>query len=131
LLDSILEERGHPFLDALAANLVDRRLALDEALHGVAADEQLVERDAALVSRVEASAAAGAAGELELRRVLHPAPLESVHAVSLLHLLELGAVGVVLLLAIGADRARETLGEDAEERVGEVEGIDPHVEEPD
>src|SRR5207245_7382107 len=62
--------------------------------------------------------------DAELRRLL-------LAAEGVLQLGELVLVRVVLLLALGADPLDEALGQHGQERVGEVERIEPHVEEPD
>src|SRR2546430_5264730 len=102
---------------------------LNEALDLVADDEQLVNARAASVPRAIAPRAALAARQHEVVGVSMIEGLERLLAVRVGQLLVLRALGMVGLPAPLADALDESLREDPEQRVGEVEGIEPHVEE--
>src|SRR5206468_171389 len=105
---AILDERGHPFGLRVRQHLGDARLGLDEPLHLVGRDEQLVDGGPAAVAGLAARAAALPAVEHE-RLVVFVALGQRGLAERLRELVVLGAVGMVLRLAVLADALDEPL----------------------
>src|SRR3989449_9016145 len=102
-------------------HLGDARLGLDEPLHLVGGEEELVNGRAPPVTALGATHAALAPVEDE-RLVVRVAELrERVLPVRLRELVELGAVRTGFGPALPAEPLHEPLGEDAQEGVGEVE----------
>src|SRR2546428_693286 len=129
LRPAVLDERRPPLEPCQRQHLGDARLGLDEPLHLVGGEEELVNGRAPPVTALGATHAALAPVEDE-RLVVRVAELrERVLPVRLRELVELGAVRTVFGPALPAEPLHEPLGEDAQEGVGEVEGIEPHVEE--
>src|SRR2546428_825230 len=129
LRPAVLDERRPPLEPCQRQHLGDARLGLDEPLHLVGGEEELVNGRAPPVTALGATHAALAPVEDE-RLVVRVAELrERVLPVRLRELVELGAVRTVFGPTLPAEPLHEPLGEDAQEGVGEVEGIEPHVEE--
>ena len=110
------------------AQLIDRGAALHGALHFICAGQQFVDAHAAFVAAVVAVRAALGFVEREVRRILDAELREEITAVDFHQLVELLLGGMMRILAFRTERADQALGHDAEERVGEVEGIDVHVQ---
>src|SRR5207247_4838539 len=110
LENAVLHERRHPIALGRRHHLGHARLVGDQALHGVVGHQELVDAGAAAVAGVVAASAALAAEEHVVVTVLD-AELRGLllAAERVLQLGELVLVGVVLLLALGADPLDEAL----------------------
>ena len=106
-------------------------MLLDQPLDAVRGDDEFVDAHPTLVPRLVADVAPLRPVEHEFVVVGDVQLLEMLLAVTLDDLVEFLAVGMVGLLAFLAEGPDETLGEDAQEGIGEVERVDPHVEEAD
>src|SRR5207302_5917271 len=150
LLHAVLLQRAHALLHGDGEHLGDARMLLDALFQSVARDEQLVQAAAPLQA---AAATLVATDRLEKRQMalvaavgLHPVLVARLHralrvrlepgrAHQLLAVLaqeggQFGRLRGVGLLA-AAQALGEALRQDAEQRIGEVERVHPHVEEPD
>ena len=106
-------------------------MLLDEPFDAVRGDDELVDPHSTLVTCIAADVAPLRLVERELVIVGDVQFQERLFAVTLHDLVEFLLVGMVGLLALLADGPDEALGEDAEESIGEIERVDPHVEEAD
>src|SRR6185503_13614248 len=149
LLHAVLLQGAHAVFEALRQHLGDTRVLLDQLLQLVGGDQQLVQAAAALEARAAALVAADRLVEGELALVvavvLDPLLVDAFHrtlgvglelrrrhqllAVFAQERGELGRLGRIALLA-RTHALRQTLRQDAEQRVGEVERIHAHVEQP-
>src|SRR4029077_2277149 len=120
LEDAVLHERRHALGLGLLQHLGHTRLRLDEPLHLVGRDEELVDTQAAAIAGLVARGATFAAIEDERAVELLVEGRECLCAERLGQLVVLGARGMVSVAAVLADALAEPLAEDAEQRVGEV-----------
>ena len=149
-LQAVLLEGAHAVVQALREHLGDARVLLDQLLQPVGRNQQLVQAAAPLEAAAAALVAAHGLVERELAAVvavgLHPLLVHRLHRAlrvglearrvhELLAVLaqergELRRFGRIGLLA-RAQALRQALRQDAEQRVGEVERVHAHVEQPD
>ena len=117
LVERALPQRDHAAADRLALELERRGAVQHEFLELFRQLHDLVDRDPALEARVRAVAAARPfTGDVACLLLVIPASTSS--SVDLR----------IRLLALLADPARQTLGDDAVDRGGDQEGLDAHVE---
>src|SRR5689334_12502266 len=148
LLHAVLLQRPHAVVQALREHLGDAGMLLDQLFQLVGSDQELVQSAASLEARAAALVAAHrlVQGELALvvAVVLDPLLVDALHrafriglefrgshqllAVFAQERGELGRLGRIGLLA-RAHALRQALRQDAEQRVGEVEGVHAHVQE--
>src|SRR5882757_1076705 len=149
--DPVHLQGSHAFLEADRKDFRDTRVLLDQLLDGIGSDQQFMQADPAFVTGTAARLAALGAVEGELTSVagiafsqipvdvlvsglgvpLERPGVEQLGAVFLENVLHLVRSRRVSLLAFSAQTLGQPLREDPEERVGEVEGIHPHVEQAD
>src|SRR5512135_2793823 len=151
LLDAVLLERVHAFLQADRKHLRNARVLLDRLLHPVARNQQLMQSEAPLHSTAAAAIAAYwlVQGELPLliAVVLDPLLVHRFHCAPCVLLERFGThqllailiqqrsefvrIGRVGLLALAAEALGEALRKNAEQGVREVERVHAHVEQAD
>src|SRR5690606_15835473 len=116
-----LAERAHAALAGVVAQHVRAGLLHHQLAHLVVHHEDLEDRHAAAVAGLVAVVAPAAAEEV-------PAP-DVLRAEAELH--ELLLLGLVLLLALGADGPHQALGDDPLDRRRQEEGLEPEVQKTD
>src|SRR2546430_4357360 len=150
LFDPIHLQGSHAFLETDSEDIRDARVLLDKLFEGVGSDQEFMETDPALVAGITAGLATLGPIEGEMTFVdgvasrqipvdvlvgglgvsLERSGVEQLGAVFLEHVLHLVRAWRVRLLAFGAQALGQPLSEDAEQCVGKVEGVHPHVEQP-
>src|SRR6266852_757960 len=148
--DPVHLQGSHTFLETDRKDFRDTGVFLDQLLDGIGGDQQLMQSDPAFVAGIAAGLAALGPIEGELAFVAGIAPcqipvdvlvsglgvplersgVEQLGAVFLENVLHLVRGGHVSLLAFAAQTLGEPLREDPEQRVGKVERIHAHVEQP-
>ena len=124
LLDPVLQQRRHPVVDGGVAQVLDGRLFRDEALDVIRGDEKLVDALAPPVARLIAVVAAPGLVELEVLRVGDVELGKLLLAVGEGQVVVFILVGRIGLLAVFAERPGEPLGQDTQQRVREIQGVD-------
>src|SRR5580765_6508672 len=117
LEDAVLHERGHALGLGLLQHLGHARLRLDEPLHLVGRDEELVDTQAAAIAGLVARGATFTAIEDERTIELLVEGREGLCTERLCQLVVLGALGVLFLATVLTDALDEPLAEDTEQRV--------------